>query len=170
MGDFSQLENWLPVPGFEDYEVSDFGRVLSRKRGRARIRRPTPEGKGYLQLILSRNGVPHMRKVHLLVLTAFVGPRPEGMEALHGDGNKLNNALWNLRWGTQGENTLDQVLHGTHNQARKTHCPQGHEYTPENTYESAGRRRCRTCRWLQRPSHRNFDPALVIEHLRQFAA
>ena len=35
---------------------------------------------------------------------------------------------------------------GGHPNARKTHCPQGHEYTPENTYayEAYGRR-CRTC-------------------------
>ena len=28
----------------------------------------------------------------------------------------------------------------------KTHCPHGHEYTPENTYNSGGRRHCRKCR------------------------
>jgi hypothetical protein len=32
--------------------------------------------------------------------------------------------------------------------AAKTHCPQGHEYTPENTYvvPKSGTRQCRTCR------------------------
>lgn len=30
--------------------------------------------------------------------------------------------------------------------ARKTHCPQGHPYSPENTYITNGARRCRQCR------------------------
>lgn len=30
-------------------------------------------------------------------------------------------------------------------QTAKTHCPQGHEYTSENTYLLAGRRHCREC-------------------------
>ena len=30
-------------------------------------------------------------------------------------------------------------------EARKTHCPQGHEYTPENTRISCGSRICRAC-------------------------
>lgn len=29
--------------------------------------------------------------------------------------------------------------------AARTHCPQGHEYTPDNVYLSDGYRKCRTC-------------------------
>ncbi|MBD5787094.1 hypothetical protein IF650_12980 [Cellulosimicrobium terreum] len=49
------------------------------------------------------------------------------------------------RWDRTG--STDGVPGGAH-QLAKTHCPQGHEYTPENTivYPSDGRRRCRTCR------------------------
>ncbi|WP_454044687.1 hypothetical protein [Cellulosimicrobium sp. Marseille-Q8652] len=49
------------------------------------------------------------------------------------------------RWHRTG--SVDGVGSGGH-QAAKTHCPHGHEYTPENTivYPSDGRRRCRTCR------------------------
>lgn len=41
-------------------------------------------------------------------------------------------------------------------QRAKTHCPQGHEYTPENTYyDRRGRRYCRECgRWATREYHR----------------
>ena len=35
--------------------------------------------------------------------------------------------------------------------ARKTHCPKGHGYTPENTYTAPdGRRQCKTCRCAAR--------------------
>jgi hypothetical protein len=52
-----------------------------------------------------------------------------------------------LRQITQGENVLDirsQSIQAKNK--RKTHCPQGHEYTPENTYMSKkGQRHCRAC-------------------------
>lgn len=47
------------------------------------------------------------------VLEAFVGPRPDGMEACHGDGNCLNDALSNLRWDTPIANKADMKRHGT---------------------------------------------------------
>lgn len=58
----------------------------------------------------------------------------------------------NLRYGTESENLLMAVEAGTHNMIRKTHCPQGHEYTPENTYvTSVNSRMCRRC---QKERHR----------------
>ena len=49
--------------------------------------------------------------------------------------------------GTMSENRYDSVAAGTHNNARKTHCKWGHEFTPENTYRDRnGNRGCRTCR------------------------
>lgn len=52
--------------------------------------------------------------VHGLVLTAFVGPCPNGMECRHyPDGNPANNHVENLRWGTPTENQRDRILHGT---------------------------------------------------------
>lgn len=49
----------------------------------------------------------------VLVLEAMTGPRPEAMECLHKDGNCLNDAHDNLRWGTSSENTQDTWRHGT---------------------------------------------------------
>jgi HNH endonuclease len=54
------------------------------------------------------------RKVHNLMLEAFVGPCPPGMECRHLDGVRNHNVLSNLVWGTKSENTIDQVKHGTH--------------------------------------------------------
>ena len=67
----------------------------------------------YPLVLLWRDGERFPRKVHVLVLEAFVGPRPYGMQCCHGDGNPLNNAASNLRWGTAESNYSDRVVHGT---------------------------------------------------------
>jgi len=51
--------------------------------------------------------------VHQLVLKAFRGPRSPGKQARHLDGDKLNNHISNLRWGTCSQNAQDRVRHGT---------------------------------------------------------
>lgn len=116
----SNVEQWRPIPGFEGfYEVSDLGRV----RGVTRELRPGRiwqgrllqqiEDAAYLCVSVHRNGTQRKINVHTLVLEAFVGPRPEGMEACHGDGNAKNNALSNLRWDTPKANHADMDRHGT---------------------------------------------------------
>lgn len=51
-------------------------------------------------------------KVHHLILEAFVGPRPPGLHALHGDDDRANNRLDNLRWGSRSENIREAVRNG----------------------------------------------------------
>lgn len=146
-------ERWLPVVGWEGlYEVSDQGRVRSldrwvlNKTRRGRVLTPHLHPYGYVDLC--RDATRMKTTVHSLVASAFLGPRPAGMEARHLDGNHLNNRVENLKWGTHSENMLDTVAHGTNVNANKTHCPQGHEYTEENTYTWRGRlvgRICRKC-------------------------
>lgn len=73
--------------------------------------------KGYEIFMLYR-GEPRSkenRKVggHVLVLTAFVGPPPQGHEACHRDGNPSNNHLSNLRWDSHVNNLADRKAHGT---------------------------------------------------------
>ena len=124
----SANEKWLPVPGCPGYEVSSFGRVRSIERvvfRRSRwhdcyrkipgkILRPRPSGSGHVSVCLRVNGESVNRWIHRLVLEAFVGPCPEGMECCHfPDRNPANNTIGNLRWGTKSENTLDSVVHGT---------------------------------------------------------
>lgn len=101
------LEQWRPVPGFPGYLVSNLGRVYSGHSDRCL--RPQPSGRGHLRVALRRGGETHMRLVHRLVLKAFVGPCPDGQEALHEDDDPTNNRLGNLRWGTRSENRLDAV-------------------------------------------------------------
>ena len=118
-------EVWRDIPGYVGlYQISDLGRVrslcwvspayiLSGVRIPKKIRRQGVGYAGRLGVALCREGAVHRWQVHRLVLTAHVGPCPEGMECLHGDGDHTNNKLSNLRWGTRKENMADKKRHGT---------------------------------------------------------
>lgn len=154
-------ERWLPIVGYENYyQISDLGRVYALPRtvnyvdGRKRVEsghylKPTRSSRrnGTRTVALTdMRGVRKGHKVSRLVLRAFVGPCPDGMESLHWDDDKDNNALSNLRWGTRSQNMLDKVRNGRHHKAILTHCHRGHEFTEANTkYNSRRHRSCRTC-------------------------
>lgn len=115
-------EEWRTIPGFPDYEVSNLGAVRSwRNRYGVRPDKPkllkqTPNRKrgGYMNVTLrSPEGESKLRRVHALVLEAFVGPRPEGFDSCHNDGNPANNHLDNLRWADRRTNLSDKISHGT---------------------------------------------------------
>ncbi len=126
-------ENWRPISGFPDYQVSDLGQVRSLPRicdrgyssmgssgplrvgGRELSGRPArrKDNDWYVVVCLRENKKRCYAYVHRLVLTAFVGPCPEGMEGCHNDGDRTNNKLENLRWDTRGNNIRDAVRHGT---------------------------------------------------------
>jgi len=136
-------ETWRPIPGYEGlYEVSSFGRVWSQHTHRLKA---VYRGARYPIITLHNKGMK-THTLHSLVMLAFVGPPPEGMQTRHLDGNAENNRLDNLAYGTCSENNLDKVRHGTHRNSRKTHCPQGHPYDEANTYvHPRFGRRCRAC-------------------------
>lgn len=151
-------EEWRRVVDWEDfYEISDYGRVRSVERVvefGAQTRRvlscvlnPGRRGKGKVPyVLLSGGGRRQSRSVHTLVLEAFVGPCPDGLEACHWDGDNTNNHLTNLRWDTHIANMADMTRHGRQHQVLKTRCPAGHEYTSENTKVGKdGGRICREC-------------------------
>lgn len=149
-------ERWLPIPGHEEsYEVSDLGRIRALDRITDRGRKwkgqmmaPASMPAGYQTVTLWRDGKQKTALVHRLVLSAFIGPAPEGAEGLHGNGEPSDNSLSNLAWGTHSENQFDQVFHGTHANATKDACPSGHPYDDANTYFYPGKphRACRECR------------------------
>lgn len=99
-----------PIPGFPGYFVTFDGKVIGRRGWRLR---PTRTDSGHRLVMLYLDGKPIGRLVHRLVLEAFVGPCPDGMEACHGDGDPDNNRLTNLRWDTRSANQMDSVRHGT---------------------------------------------------------
>lgn len=121
---------------------------------RGRVLRPRRKESGHLSVQLGRG---KNSPIHHLVLEAFVGPRPEGMEALHYDDDPTNNVLWNLRWGTPSENHFDRVRNGRNWNANKTHCPRGHELATPNLVASVariGRRTCLACARAKARIHR----------------
>lgn len=98
-----------------DYEVSNLGRVRSyaQRSGRGRCLAPHllcahPDTRGYLSLRVAGR----MYRVHTLVTAAFLGPRPSGQEVLHGDDNRVNARLTNLRYGTRSENLRECYQRG----------------------------------------------------------
>lgn len=170
----SMPESWKPVVGYEGlYDVSSRGRVRSLDREvkysngsthlhRGRVLKFTPMH-GYSTVCLAKNGTRKTSYVHLLVLEAFVGPRPPKMEGCHRDDVQTNNNLSNLRWDTPSENRRDIIRNGNNYELKKTHCPQGHELSLPNLNPSdikRGKRVCRSCKIARSWAHRLKDKTL----------
>lgn len=132
------IERWRDIPDYWGlYRISDRGRVKSLtrtflKRNRwggvmqttikGRLMKLATNREGRLSVgLVGRDGgrqVPTF--VHRLVLLAFVGPCPLGMEACHfPDRDPANNRLENLRWDTHINNKADQLVHGTHTRGER---------------------------------------------------
>jgi hypothetical protein len=160
------IERWLPIPGFDGrYDISDAGVVHSwvqRHPFKTSTRSEFPRvmgqrlnQKGYPVVVLRRSdGHSCTTTVHKLVALVFLGPRPDGLETRHLDGNPLNSSVTNLVYGTRSENMLDKIRHGRHHNVNKTHCPQGHLYDEQNTRVSNSQRHCRACARLYQAARR----------------
>lgn len=111
------MDKWKDIPGFEGlYQVSDSGMVRSMRFGPATKLRAEPKilkqhigNRGYWRVNLKGR----LRYTHRLILLAFCGPAPDGHEAAHLDGGRLNCNISNLAWVTRKENHSHKRLHGT---------------------------------------------------------
>lgn len=129
---------------------------------------------GYGVLDVSRKS-PQIR-AHRAVWEFLVAPIPAGLELDHlchgqdadcpGGSECLHRRCVNpahLEPVTSAENT-QRGLSAPAMNARKTHCSQGHEYTPENTLwirrknRSRPSRRCRACRDMSRAGNSSDNP------------
>lgn len=103
------------IPGYELYAAGSDGTIWSYCRGRKWKRlQPGVTRWGYLIVVLTTGGREGRKTsvVHQLILKTFIGPRPDGMETRHLDGNSRNNHIDNLRYGTKTENAEDTKRHG----------------------------------------------------------
>lgn len=192
MPDATHPETWRPIPDWEGlYSVSDHGRVRSEPRTlravdgrifhyRGRVLRLFINSNNRHTVTLCRAGQDHTRLVAHLVAAAFIGPRPPGLDICHGDGDASNDTPANLRYDTSANNQLDQVRHGTHPQARKTHCPRSHPLIAPNLVPHElrkGGRSCLACHrawnnaWYAQRTGRDYDfQALADGHFARLMA
>lgn len=114
---FIMYEIWKEIAGFEDYQISNLGRVRSLP-----LIRPHPQGKRkwpgkilstyrgsnkYRACSLWNPGdkKPTYFRVHVLVAETFIGPKPGlKFEVNHKDGVKPNCSVKNLEWITRAKN------------------------------------------------------------------
>lgn len=122
---------WRVIPFAPLYEVSDDGQVRRAAGGVStfpgRLLKAWQEDNGYWRVTLRIDGRSEKHWVQRIVLFAFRGPPPTPEhESAHGDGDRSNNRLGNLRWATPVENSEDSAKHGTrclgedHGQAKLT--------------------------------------------------
>lgn len=122
------MEFWKELPGYPNYAVSHLGNVkrlahiakharYGDQRLKERLLTPNINHDGYERVNLKGKH----RFVHVLVLEAFIGSAPEGMQACHNNGIPDDNRLENLRWDTPKANVADRKAHGTYQYGSKNH-------------------------------------------------
>lgn len=123
-----KTNNWKPVLGWEGfYEVCETGDVRSIARENRRnklilggsVLKKILGSRGYYVVNLTSPGRRKQYFLHKIVLEAFCGQAPSGMEACHNDGNPLNCHIDNLRWDTKSNNHKDKIKHGTYQVGEK---------------------------------------------------
>lgn len=119
-------KTWRSIPGFSEYEVSEYGEVRrsvnSVRTGRGwwrkkpgELLRPASRGKPYPTLMLvSDSGDVQCRRLHELVAAAFLEQPALGLNTLcHRNDNGNDNHYSNLYWGTAKTNARDKAMNGS---------------------------------------------------------
>jgi hypothetical protein len=119
------MEIWKQIEDYEDYEVSSYGRIKSKKHNKERILKDRADGSGYYQVVLLKDGIEKSFKVHKLAAKAFI-PNDDATKNIidHIDRCRTNNNINNLRWVTKRENRLNsdvrlQPMYGIRNHGIK---------------------------------------------------
>ena len=100
---------------------------------------------------------------HRLMYAVAIGEIPAGICVCHHCDTPACLNPHHLFLGTRSDNVQDMIRKGRGNYSRRTHCPQGHEYTPENTWwrlNNNGRPRqvCKTCNSILNKTYRTAHP------------
>jgi hypothetical protein len=100
----------LPIAGWPGYEIDTNGVVYGRN---GKPMTPDPKDNGYLRVQLISSGVRKRIVIHKLMLETFDRKREVNEVCRHLNGDKLDNRISNLCWGTPYENHLDSIAHGS---------------------------------------------------------
>ena len=101
-------EEFRVIKGFENYSISNFGRIRNNLTGR--ILRPGKNSKGYYNVNLCKDKKQYNKNIHRLVGEAFIH-NPNTKKCIdHIDNNRLNNNVNNLRWVSYQENSFNSLI------------------------------------------------------------
>ena len=137
---------WMPVVGFEGvYEVSDVGEVKRTSTGK--IMSPWMSHDGYPMVTMNSSGRKKHTKISRAVGEAFLDEpdNPRAVWVLHTNGDRKNNRVRNLRWGTPQDNTDDMMRQGNNWRLSKDTCAGGHLYDGVRLKYGKKHRDCSTC-------------------------
>ena len=137
-----QVEIFKTVPGLEDYQVSNHGRVISNKGPNPKFLKPQKDAIGYYHVRLfpqdhslgsyegSRGKKPKLFKVHRLVAETFLDRLDTGeiLEVNHKNGDKFDNHVDNLEWVTRSYNMLHSWKLGLRQDAAFKAAPKRHKH------------------------------------------
>lgn len=103
-------EEWKKIEGFEDYQISNLGKVKSLKFGNEKILKPRVDSNGYLRVTIY-NKRNYYKTIHQLIAVAFLGHKVDGHKLIvdHINCDKLDNRIENLQIISQRENASKDV-------------------------------------------------------------
>lgn len=110
------MKNLYDIPGFPGYAITRYGRVFKYVQNPRMKNFPIYElqtylsGYGYKRVSVRGRG----KDIHILLALTFIGPKPSPTHIVrHLNGDRLDNRINNLMWGTYQDNSNDSVRHGT---------------------------------------------------------
>ena len=109
------MEQWKTIPEFEEYEISDLGRVRRKHAtphhpGKTALKPWFGTG-GYLHIQFYTDSKAYTRSVHILVAEAFL-PNPKGLPEVNHLGPKGDCRASMLEWADKRGNTIHAVKTG----------------------------------------------------------